>query len=106
MDTIDWHEETFIPYVKVGGYERNIYQLSASEKVLVYFSIRAALLSHLTPDTFLVIDNLLGPFMKEKQQIIGGLLRDVIDNTNVKQIIFTGFDVDITLDCENKISLG
>ncbi len=104
MDSINW-DDNFLPSVGIGGHDRSVYQLSASEKVLVYFSIRAALLAKLGPNYFIVADNLLGPFMKENQKVVLALLREVIDIYNIHQVIFTGFDVDATFKCENKIKL-
>ena len=104
MDTISW-DDNFLPFVSVGGYDRSIYQLSASEKIMVYFSIRAALLAKLGPNFFIVADNLLGPFMKENQKVVLDLLRNIVDNTNIRQLIFTGFDVDPKFSCENRICL-
>ena len=105
MESIDWDEDTFIPYIRIGGHERNIYQLSASERVMVYFSIRAALLSKLGPNYFIIADNLLGVFIKPNQQIILNLLKDVVNKTDINQIIFTGFEISPEFKCENKIKI-
>ncbi|MHA1490926.1 MAG: hypothetical protein ACTSRI_14930 [Promethearchaeota archaeon] len=104
MDSIGW-DDNFIPYVSVEGNKRTIYQLSASERALIYFSIRTALLSKLGPYPFLVVDNLLGTFMKENQELMLSLVNDVISKTDIKQIIFTGFDIAPDFKCDNKIKI-
>jgi arginyl-tRNA synthetase len=104
MHSIEW-DENFKPIINMGNTKRNIYQLSASEKVLIYFSIRASLLAELGPNFFLVVDNLLNPFMKENQKIIIDLLEDVIDSTDIEQIIFTGFDISSDFTFQKKITL-
>lgn len=105
MESIDWDEANFIPYIRIGGHERNIYQLSASERVMVYFSIRAALLSKLGPNYFIIADNLLGAFIKPNQKIFLDLLKDVVNKTDINQIIFTGFEISPEFKCENKIKI-
>ena len=104
MDSISW-DKKFIPIINIGGFERNIYQLSASEKALVYFSIRAALLAKLGPNYFIVADNLLSPFMRENQDVILSLLNDIINQTEIQQIIFTGYDISPEFKCKNKIKI-
>ena len=104
MQSIDW-DENFLPIVNMGGTTRNMYQLSASEKLMVYFSIRAAILAELGPNYFMVIDNLLNPFMRENQEIMLSLLEDIMEQTDIKQIIFTGFDISPGFSCGNRIKL-
>lgn len=105
MDSIEWDED-FIPQVTINGETRSLYQLSASERMLVYFAIRASLLGELGPHQFLVVDNLLGPFMKDNQDNLLQIIEDFIKKTDIKQIIFTGFDIDNSFTCENRISIN
>ncbi len=104
MDSISWNKN-FIPLININGFERNIYQLSASEKSLVYFSIRAALLAKLGPNYFIVVDNLLSPFMRENQKVVLSLLNDIINESKIQQIIFTGYDIDSEFNCKNIIKI-
>ena len=82
---IDW-DKNFLPVIKIGGKERNLYQLSSSEKMFLYITIRAALLSELGPNFFFIIDNLLNPFMKENQLIMLNLITDIIKETDIHQV--------------------
>lgn len=102
MHLIDW-DKNFHPVIKIGGNKRNLYQLSSSEKMFLYITIRAALLSELGPNFFFIIDNLLNPFMADNQKIILEEVKDIIDDTNIKQIIFTGFDLAPDIKCNNHI---
>jgi len=102
MHSIDW-DEKFLPIIRMGNIERNMFQLSASEKLYIYFSIRIALLSELGPNYFIIADNLLNPFMKINQDLLFSLFRDIIDNTPIQQIIITGFDVPPKVPCDNLI---
>ncbi len=104
MNSIEW-DEKFVPVVQMGGVKRNIYQLSASEKIMIYFSIRASFLAELGPNCFLIVDNLLNPFMEDNQEIILDLLDDIISTTDIEQIIFTGFDISPAFKCQKKIIL-
>ncbi len=101
---IDW-DENFLPVLKIGGIERNLYQLSSSEKMFIYFSIRAALLAELGPNYFIVVDNLLTPFMVDNQKVVIDQIKRIIDETSIKQIIFTGFDISPDVKCDNHIKL-
>ena len=101
---IDW-DDNFLPILKIGGLERNLYQLSSSEKMFIYFSIRAALLSELGPNYFIVIDNLLNPFMIDNQKIIIEQIKRIVDETNIEQIIFTGFDISPDVKSDNHIKI-
>ena len=102
LDSIGW-DENYIPYVLTGGNKRNIYQLSASEKIIIYFSIRAALLANLGLNLVMVADNLLMTIMKDNKNTILELLKNTIEKTNIEQIIITGFDIPETFKCDNKI---
>jgi len=101
---IDW-DENFLPILKIGGVERNLYQLSSSEKMFLYFSIRAALLADLGPNYFIVIDNLLNPFMTDNQKIVTEQIKQIVDETNIEQIIFTGFDISPDVKSDNHIKI-
>ena len=101
---IDW-DDNFLPILKIGGIERNLYQLSSSEKMFIYFSIRAALLTELGPNYFIVIDNLLNPFMIDNQNIVIEQIKQIVDETNIKQIIFTGFDISPDVESDNHIKI-
>ncbi len=99
---IDWDED-FVPILRIGNIERNFYQLSSSEKMFIYFSIRAALLSELGPNRFIVIDNLLNPFMIENQKFILDQIKKIVEESNIEQIIFTGFDISPEVKGDNHI---
>jgi exonuclease SbcC len=101
---IAW-DNNFLPILKVGNIERNLYQLSASEKMFIYFSIRAALLAELGPNYFIVIDNLLNPFMIDNQKIVTEQIKQIVDETNIEQIIFTGFDISPDVKSDNHIKI-
>ena len=101
---IDW-DDNFLPVLKIGGVERNLYQLSSSEKMFIYFSIRAALLSELGPNYFIVVDNLLNPFMIDNQKIVTEQIKQIVDETNIEQIIFTGFDISPDVKSDNHIKI-
>ena len=101
---ITW-DNNFLPILKVGGIERNLYQLSSSEKMFIYFSIRAALLAELGPNYFIVIDNLLNPFMLDNQKIVTEQIKQIVDETNIEQIIFTGFDISPDVKSDNHIKI-
>jgi len=101
---IDW-DDNFLPILKIGGLERNLYQLSSSEKMFIYFSIRAALLAELGPNYFIVIDNLLNPFMIDNQKIVIEQIKQIVDETNIEQIIFTGFDISPDVKSDNHIKI-
>ena len=81
---IDW-DDNFLPILKIGGIERNLYQLSSSEKMFIYFSIRAALLAELGPNYFIVIDNLLNPFMTDNQKIVTEQIKQIVDETTLNK---------------------
>lgn len=102
--SISW-DENFLPVLKVGGIERNLYQLSASEKMFIYFSIRAALLAELGPNYFIIIDNLLNSFMRDNQKVVIEQIKKIVDETNIKQIIFTGFDISPDVKPDNHIKI-
>ena len=99
---IDW-DENFVPILRIGDIERNFYQLSSSEKMFIYFSIRATLLSELGPNRFIVIDNLLNPFMIENQKFILDQIKKIVEESNIEQIIFTGFDISPDVKGDNRI---
>jgi len=101
---IDWDDD-FLPILKIGGVERTLYQLSSSEKMFIYFSIRAALLAELGPNYFIVIDNLLNPFMRDNQKIVTEQIKQIVDETNIEQIIFTGFDISPDVKSDNHIKI-
>jgi len=101
---IAW-DDNFLPILKIGGIKRNLYQLSSSEKMFIYFSIRAALLAELGPNYFIVIDNLLNPFMIDNQKIIIEQIKRIVDETNIEQIIFTGFDISPDVKSDNHIKI-
>lgn len=101
---IDW-DDNFLPILKIGGIERNLYQLSSSEKMFIYFSIRAAILAELGPNYFIVIDNLLNPFMIDNQKIVIEQIKQIVDETNIEQIIFTGFDISPDVKSDNHIKI-
>ena len=101
---ITW-DNNFLPILKVGGIERNLYQLSSSEKMFIYFSIRAALLAELGPNYFIIIDNLLNPFMIDNQKIVIEQIKRIVDETNIEQIIFTGFDISPDVKSDNHIKI-
>jgi len=101
---IDW-DDNFLPILKIGGIERNLYQLSSSEKMFIYFSIRAALLAELGPNYFIVVDNLLNPFMIENQKIVTEQIKQIVDETNIEQLIFTGFDISPDVKSDNHIRI-
>ncbi|MHA1500033.1 MAG: AAA family ATPase [Promethearchaeota archaeon] len=101
---IDW-DDNFLPILNIGGIERNLYQLSSSEKLFIYFSIRAALLAELGPNYFIVIDNLLNPFMIDNQKIVIDQIKQIVDETNIEQIIFTGFDISPDVKSDNHIKI-
>ena len=101
---ISW-DENFLPVLKVGSIERNLYQLSASEKMFIYFSIRAALLAELGPNYFIIIDNLLNSFMRDNQKVVIEQIKKIVDETNIKQIIFTGFDISPDVESDNHIKI-
>jgi len=102
--SIDW-DDNFLPILKIGGIERSLYQLSSSEKMFVYFSIRAALIAELGPNYFIVIDNLLNAFMIENQKIVIEQIKQIVDETNIEQIIFTGFDISPDVKSNNHIKI-
>lgn len=105
LDTISWDDD-FIPYIQTGGNKRTIFQLSASEKIMIYFSIRASLLAKLGLNLTLIADNLLISIMEDNKNTVMDLLAHVIDNTDVEQILFTGFDFPHGVRCQNKILLS
>ena len=101
---IAW-DNNFLPILKIGGTERSLYQLSSSEKMFLYFSIRAALLAELGPNYFIVVDNLLNPFMIDNQKIVIEQIKQIMDETNIEQIIFTGFDISSDVRSDNHIKI-
>ena len=101
---VEW-DDNFLPILKIGGIERNLYQLSASEKMFIYFSIRAALLAELGPNYFIIVDNLFNPFMIDNQKVVIEQIKKIVDETNINQIIFTGFDISPDVESDNHIKI-
>ncbi len=101
---IAW-DDNFLPILKIGGIERSLYQLSSSEKMFIYFSIRAAFLAELGPNYFIIIDNLLNPFMINNQKIVIEQIKKIVDETNIEQVIFTGFDISPDVKSDNHIKI-
>jgi len=82
-----------------------LYQLIDSEKMFIYFSIRASLLAELGPNYFIIVDNLFNPFMIDNQKVVIEQIKKIVDETNINQIIFTGFDISPDVESDNHIKI-